>query len=96
MSGNEIVIALCTVLLSFLSSSLHSGTLVHLHLEERVEEARKVATMFAKLGLPVEWNQLGLSLEADKASMQEALDTAVEDWLVKVRMSRVEWVSGCE
>jgi glycerol dehydrogenase len=53
------------------------GLLVHLILEDDLDEARKVARFLARLGLPVHLGQLSLDLHGDEKSLQEAMKAAV-------------------
>ena len=54
------------------------GLLTQLILETKADEARRVAQFFVKVGLPVHFGQLSLSL-SDTAQMSEVIEAAMTD-----------------
>jgi glycerol dehydrogenase len=53
------------------------GILTHLLLEEKADEARKVAEFMAGVGLPIHAGQLSLDMEQDAPSIKKAMEGAV-------------------
>ncbi len=59
------------------------GLLVQLLLEEKPDEALKVGTFLAKVGLPVHVGQLSLDLDKHASEIQSAMDEAVAAPLIE-------------
>ena len=53
------------------------GVLTQLILEANIDESRKVASFFAKVGLPVHLGHIGLDIKDDAKALEEAMATAV-------------------
>ena len=55
------------------------GVLTHLCLEDEMNEALRVATLFAQVGLPVHLGQLSLNLEQHRREVEEIINGAMKD-----------------
>jgi len=70
--------ALPTVHKNFLHGEIVAiGVLTQLMLEADIDESRRVARLFAKLGLPVHLGHLGLDMKDDAEALEKAMAAAV-------------------
>jgi len=70
--------ALPTVHENFLHGEMVAiGVLTQLILEAKIGESRKVASFFAKVGLPVHLGHLGLDIKDDAKALKEAMTAVV-------------------
>jgi glycerol dehydrogenase len=52
------------------------GTMVHLQLEERLDDLARVEELLTRLGLPVSFSDLGISMEAGDETLETVLNAA--------------------